>query len=460
MGVRIYSKSKRSCLDHHEGEEDMTAEVAVMNKLGVALAADSAVTFAGPSHKKIYNAANKLFSLSKHEPVGIMIYGNAELMGVPWEPIIKIYRDQLGAGSFRRLSDYFDDFVSFLEHSDVFFDSETQERFVRRNAASYYFAIRKTLMEKVEEVIEAQGHVSRDDVAALIDGLINDRSSVLESRDFSTGLDEGHQAELTKRYAAILKDAIEHVFQKFPLTEVQIGRLTSLGTALFCRAILPESRSGLVIAGFGTEEHYPSVRACELDCRAADRLHFLTAQPTEITTEMAAAIIPFAQSDVVNLFIEGIDSGYEQVLDGYLDEIFDQYPDILASAVPSLKKNQRMSIADRWKQAGGAMLDKLRDKRAKYVNDKYVQPMMNIVGGLPMSELAGLAEALVNLTSLKRRVSMDLETVGGPVDVAVISKGDGMVWIKRKHYFDPSLNHQFFANYFRRHSNAGATNVS
>jgi len=62
---------------------------------------------------------------------------------------------------------------------------------------------------------------------------------------------------------------------------------------------------------------------------------------------------------------------------------------------------------------------------------------------LPKDELAAVAEALVNLTVFKRRVSMDVETVGGPVDVAVLSKGDGFVWIKRKHYFRPELNPQF-----------------
>lgn len=60
-----------------------------------------------------------------------------------------------------------------------------------------------------------------------------------------------------------------------------------------------------------------------------------------------------------------------------------------------------------------------------------------------------MAEALVSLTAFKRRVSMDTETVGGPIDVAVISKGDGFVWIKRKHYFGADLNPQFFAKYDR-----------
>jgi hypothetical protein len=60
-----------------------------------------------------------------------------------------------------------------------------------------------------------------------------------------------------------------------------------------------------------------------------------------------------------------------------------------------------------------------------------------------------MAESLVNLTSFKLKVTEDAETVGGPIDVAVISKGDGLIWIKRKHYFSPELNQQFFANYYR-----------
>jgi hypothetical protein len=79
----------------------------------------------------------------------------------------------------------------------------------------------------------------------------------------------------------------------------------------------------------------------------------------------------------------------------------------------------------------------------------YVSPLLSIIGSLPMDELASLAESLVNLTSLRRRVSLDDETVGGPIDVAVISRGDGLVWIKRKHYFPADLNHHFFRNYNR-----------
>lgn len=58
----------------------MTAEVIVMNKSAIALAADSKVTVGGLRTGKTYDKVNKLFTLSKYHPVGAMIYGNAEFM--------------------------------------------------------------------------------------------------------------------------------------------------------------------------------------------------------------------------------------------------------------------------------------------------------------------------------------------------------------------------------------------
>ena len=66
------------------------------------------------------------------------------------------------------------------------------------------------------------------------------------------------------------------------------------------------------------------------------------------------------------------------------------------------------------------------------IDDNYILPLTNSVAVLPKEELAVLAETLVNLTSVKRRMTMSTETVGGPTDVAVITKGDGFIWIKRK----------------------------
>ncbi len=73
---------------------------------------------------------------------------------------------------------------------------------------------------------------------------------------------------------------------------------------------------------------------------------------------------------------------------------------------------------------------------------------MDAVSTLSKEDLAEMAESLIYLTYLKRRITFAQESVGGPVDVAIISKGDGFIWIKRKHYFDPKLNSNFFKNYY------------
>lgn len=74
---------------------------------------------------------------------------------------------------------------------------------------------------------------------------------------------------------------------------------------------------------------------------------------------------------------------------------------------------------------------------------------MSVVRVLPKDELSLMAETLVSLTSFKRRVSPGYESVGEPIDVAIITKGDGFVWVKRKHYFTHELNPDWIERYLR-----------
>jgi hypothetical protein len=69
---------------------------------------------------------------------------------------------------------------------------------------------------------------------------------------------------------------------------------------------------------------------------------------------------------------------------------------------------------------------------------------------MPKAELAQMTESLVSLTSMKRRVSLESESVGGPVDVAIITKSEGFIWIRRKHYFEEQLNPAFMRRHFEQ----------
>ena len=94
-----------------------------------------------------------------------------------------------------------------------------------------------------------------------------------------------------------------------------------------------------------------------------------------------------------------------------------------------------------------SILDEFICEASKCARKEYVQPFVKSIINLNIEDLADFAESLIKLTATKRKISPDQPTVGGPIDVMVISKGDGIIWMKRKHYFDPNLNHHFFENY-------------
>ena len=131
-------------------------------------------------------------------------------------------------------------------------------------------------------------------------------------------------------------------------------------------------------------------------------------------------------------------------LDGFVEEQIDLMIRRFGNQVKgTLSPNTYTSLMDEMEQEKSNAVKEFIDYLDERKQSNY-RPITTAVRSLPKEELAEMAEALVSLTSLKRRVSLAAETVGGPIDVAVISKGDGLVWIKRKQYFPPKLNHRYF----------------
>ncbi len=306
----------------------MTAEIAVMNQEAVALAADSAVTVTDVEEEevtKIFTSANKLFALSQFHPVGIMIYGNTRLGEVPWETVIKLYRDQLGTEEKRTIEDYTFDFIRFIN---------------------------------------------------------------VQASKFQIDVNE----------------------ESWP-------------------------RSGIVIAGFGERQIFPAIESIEILGFSGQLLYRMEKQSLEMQG-VDGAILPYAQKEVVQGFMNGVEPSYKSTL-------LDIFESILARLLAETLIESDVDVS-RALESAMAILHKELD----YVEqEEYAQPVLGVVAEMPKSELPAVAEALVGLQSLKRRVSEEHETVGGPIDVALISKGDGFIWIKRKHYFDPEMNPQYFRRF-------------
>jgi predicted YcjX-like family ATPase len=151
---------------------------------------------------------------------------------------------------------------------------------------------------------------------------------------------------------------------------------------------------------------------------------------------------------MVEAFMEGIDPGCQEVVKSFWRTIMAQFPQDVANSVTSINAAQQGALVKKLSKAGRRILDQFDQKLRAYVQERHIDPVVDAVAVLPKDLLAEVAESLVNLTSFKRRISMtSAETVGGPIDVAVISRGDGFVWIKRKHYFRAELNPQFMSQY-------------
>jgi len=428
----------------------MTAEITVMNKMAIAMAADSAMTITpARGEKKIYNTVNKLFALSKYDPVGIMVFDNAEIMGVPWETVIKSYRKFLGKTGFATLEEYGRHFVEFFEKENIYFPPAQQEEYFKHMTSLSFYQIRHQIKNKLDDLVKEQKEVSVIEIEGITASIISITHDSLVKKDRLPNFPASFSDQLLTKYSGVIEDRKAAILEKLPLTNEAHDQLRRISVEIFSRDYFIDSLSGVVIAGFGEKEIFPSTRSYTFEGIIENRLKHRLDKHRAVTHDVDAYVIPFAQTDMVFAFIEGVDPNYNEftikagrfLLRRFSETILDKVEIMDAEAKAKLAKLLGTTRDD----LGNTFSEMLGHHR----QENYTEGVMNAVGLLPKDELAAMAESLVNLTVFKHKVSMSAETVGGAVDVAVITKGDGFIWIKRKHYFKPELNPQFVSNYLR-----------
>ncbi len=429
-------------------EDKMTAEVGVMNRLGIALAADSAVSL-GPGAEKIYTSVDKLFQLAEAAPVGVMIYGNAVFVEVPWETIIKIYRKQLGNQTFDTLQEYTDNFLKFLENHPTLFPASEQETVVSDLIDEIYATLKIALTEYLEGQFQQKGKLDINEIkvafADFIDSQLNGVKALPSLEELPNDFDQAFK----NRYLTLISDATQEVFGKVPRTIESESALAELVTKLVLSQRRSGHRSGLVVAGFGEHEHFPSLVEIDLYGMADGQLLFCKQRDAVVGRDGGAAIVPFAQSEMVHTFMEGIDPSLREWIESATEVLFRGVSETILKDVKSKHPSYGSALEKTVEGQLAQLLEGLQEEWKQNINQNFASPVMEIVRALPKDELAAMAESLVNLTKFKRRVSRQQETVGGPIDVAVITKGDGFVWVKRKHYFKPELNPRLMSKHLR-----------
>lgn len=422
----------------------MTAEIGILNRHGVALAADSAVTITQGGKLKVLNTANKLFNLSKYEPVGIMIYGNGSYINTPWDIIIKEYRRKLGEDKFDSLKEYADDFFEFL-----FTYEKVNTIGVQRQLAGRMFC------ERLDEILSQVNHelYSRyegskppeEEVKVVLEDYIKNYINHIEGFNDLYAETLITFEEYRMEFYEILRGIIsESVY--FELDQSSIEDLIKVGYYSLTKDNFI-NYTGIVIAGYGDKDIFPTIYEYYVNGVVKDFRRYKLNRNGRVDAEQSntATIMPFAQQEMVHSVVSGIDPYLYNEIQEVLSSVTLNIGELVKTIIETYNLDIDYSKYEAvFIEAGKEIKKESINVIEKVRQEKFITPILNMVEMLHKDELATMAENLVNLTSFKRRITIDEETVGGPVDVAVISKTDGFIWIKRKHYFNPDINYNYF----------------
>lgn len=436
----------------------MTAEVLVMNRRGIALAADSVVSCQLGDSSIVRESALKLFMLSKHRPVGVMIYENSSLLGVPWETLIKLFREKLDRRGHAKLTQYGDELIEFLGQNGSLFTEGVEDKYFKQALRVEYEQIKERALRELRDTwVHETGSIEYSTNTCFVEQEITNTTSRWAEKeeanyflpkkvDDNKTVRQQTAEEIVGRNSGVVAQLIHQVFGDCEIDQKFTSMLQDIALHLVTKDELPEELfSGLVVAGFGEKEHFPSVQHIEIGGIYNGNLKFRAPQVYSVSEDNPSLVLPFAYTEVVDSFLHNVSPSALDLLESaavYMGNM----PMIVLDALKDLPPETKTEVTSRVEQASEETAKEFLKSVLKQASDRQ-EEVLHSVELLTIKELAQVASTLVSLSSFQQQMSLGRQTVGGPVDVAVISKGDGFIWIERKHYFPPKLNYHFFQKY-------------
>ncbi|EPK4048360.1 hypothetical protein ACVUO6_003430, partial [Klebsiella pneumoniae] len=396
----------------------MTAEIIVKNPVACALAADSAMTMTGGNSGtvKIFNNAEKIYQLSKHYPVGLMVYNNADFCGTPWELSIRSFRKLHGHEEHSTIRDYLTSFLNFLNSTyDITSiakrESKLREMFRRYLRLNYDDLSQKTLHVSLPE--------SDDEALNIIHQRLTNfyasENEFLERNPFFEGFDE---SDIIDAREFVINNYLQIALDIFPnngdLPEHLKTQLINFFTFIICKENVTSLYSGLVFAGFGSDEYYASIITIQIYGSFNNKVMYkIINGKCSKSDPDNSVIIPFASEDEVFTFVRGFNNS----IINFMGNTVSQLSNVI------LENLRERGVSDEISEQKLASLkDDIIDRVQRYCDENFTQKVTNMLTSLSKKDLSYMAESLVNLSAFKLKISDSYETVGGPIDVAIISK--------------------------------------
>lgn len=414
----------------------MTAIVGILNKHGIAIAADSAETIGNGI--KIYNKANKIFNLSKYHPVGAAVYGSANFSDLtPWDIIFKLYRENIGKQCLNKTEDYVNSLISFIEEKQFFSDTKELENSLCNNILSYF-------NEYI--IINRIGHGNPNGIdLTKLPTVLKEIQKEISTSPVIDSIKDVTKEEFISSLGIALKQIKQTLAQNgfdYKTIENELKEVLYLS---FTRKENMHNHSGVAIFGYGENEIYPRLFRLKIYGAICGKLKWYIEEKCIIDNNNTGIVCPMAQQDVMMTVLCGIEPKLKKLIVQLTSQVITENIKQIASTVGKTDKSLAKSISAINVQP---TLDLFNNNLKAIIDSNHVFPLINTIAILQKEDLAEVAENLIYLTSLIRRITPDKESVGGPIDVALVSKGDGFIWIKRKHYFEETLNKNYFGKYY------------
>ena len=399
----------------------MSTGVCVINRNGIALAADSAGTYTSDTGSKMfYNSMDKVFSLSDKNVFGAIAYGNMSIYNVSIDQLLGEFKQYIDSHSpFDDLFDVWTQFQNFIIEKYEYYKFDQAEKgyckwFIKTLLSDWGVKIKNVVTEKDADV---QIGLILDDLRKYIDG-----HKRISGFNIST--------YIKKEHIDICQEQIDAIVPELKSYAGHYDRLGNLICEYFELLIGSESENvtGLFFAGYGTKDAFPKCLHIEIHKIFKDKIKY-TEEKRFIGNGVNSEIIPLAQREVIYTFCRGISSEFIKSIPEKSNELMIAQIDALSSA--DFSDDQKAKLKAELNKCKKQISDAIYAE----IQSDNVQPIIDSVKLIALPEMAFLAESLVNITTLKRTYALDgqQQTVGGPTDVAVLSKAGGFSWIKQKH---------------------------
>lgn len=387
----------------------MTSQVAILSKAGAVIASDTVVTLEGPYFSKVTPNVTKIFEVGTEHPVLVLLSGSAHLQGIPIEIALFEWAKTLNQ-RFSKVGDYAISFRRWLQKEDRLFDQESKNESFRLRLIEILEDIKHGLLKSSRE-LGANGETSQRKLnlsdkrcleALLEEALAGLGAEKISSQDF--------EASLTTTGFDLEQEILDHIkFHDSVLSAANRKLAQKVVAARVCNPSSVDLASELGFVGYGKKQVFPEVARLKIG-RVYSRCLESSISSVEVSREHSGTLQVFAQQAGILSVVRGISYPMKNSIFEELERLLNNY------GVQNVEE----------------LLEELDRELEDRIQDFYVEPLFDSLGGYSVTEMAAVADSLVGTESLASSVFDNKQaSVGGLIEVASVDLGQGVVWHRR-----------------------------